>query len=182
MFFSLQLPSPNQQGYAWCSHFPHLLLSVCLCDSYRFPFPPSPRPPIRRTWSETPTHWAQSLNCLYPLGILKVQMTLQNDSLQIQKQHHGLPHPDPTPQHVWFFHCCSNLNFSVYQSKEMHFLISILQTPSGIPQTSCGLLPLSHAGIRKSLHRSRDQVRPSDPEPGVSMTASTQDKWTGKME
>ena len=44
MFFSLQLSSPNQQGHAWCSHFPHLLLSVCLCVCYCFPFPPPPPP------------------------------------------------------------------------------------------------------------------------------------------
>lgn len=37
MFFS-QLSSPDQQGHAWCSHFPHLL-SVCLLL-----FPP-PAPP-----------------------------------------------------------------------------------------------------------------------------------------
>ena len=146
---------------------------VCLL---LFPLPAPPATPQSEEHDQRLQHAELSLNCLYPLGIRKVQITLQNDSLLMQKQHHGLPHPNPTPQHVWFFHCCSNSNVSVYQSKEMHFLMSILQTPSGIPQTSCVLLPVSHAGIRKSLHRSMHQVRPSDPEPGVSMTASTQDK------
>lgn len=42
-FFS-QLPSPDQQGHAWCSHFPHLL-SVCLSVIVS----PSHPPLIRRT-------------------------------------------------------------------------------------------------------------------------------------
>ena len=90
--FSLQLSSLNQQGQAQC-HSPSIFCWVCVCVSVIVFFPPSIR---------TPTLSSQSLNWLYPLGILKVQSALQNDFTHA-KATSWVASPPPHLPTLWFF-------------------------------------------------------------------------------
>lgn len=145
--FSLQLSSLNQQGHSWCPHFPHLLLSVFV-SVIVFPFNQKNMIRDSNTFSSEPELAVPIRNSYSAEGLYKVTLyRCKSDIISASPAPH-LP--------TWMvFHCCPNLNFSVYQSKEMICLISILQTPSGIPQTSCVLLLFSQTWIIKSLWRAQ---------------------------
>lgn len=117
-----------------------------------FVFFSSPPPPlIQSTRSETLTHSAKILNGLYPLGILKVQTdSTKKDSHRYKSDILARLTPTPPPN-TYGFSWLFQFKFLSLPVKEMIFLISILQTPSGIPQTSCVLLPLTDMNYKKSV-------------------------------
>lgn len=115
MFFSLQLSSPTQDMPS--AHISPIFCWVCVCVCCCHP-PPTL---IRRTWWETATLSSHTLNWLYPLGILKVQINSTKWLFTDAKVTWRDASPPPYFPTCIAFHCCLDLNFSVYQSKEMIF-------------------------------------------------------------